>query len=107
MRWCCSCSGQRPRGLLAWLVLLTLCAWLLQVGSRAVIVTVGRVLLLMGTFGKIRAAFATIPTPVIGGMSLVVFGVITTMGISNLQVRRARCSWDASSSASPERSRWD
>lgn len=51
-----------------------------------VIVAAGCVLLLMGMFGKIGAAFATIPTPVIGGMLLVMFGVITAVGISNLQV---------------------
>lgn len=61
---------------------------MLQVGSRMVIVVAGCVLLLMGIFGKIGAAFATIPTPVIGGMFLVMFGVITAVGISNLQVRR-------------------
>ncbi|XP_039716797.1 solute carrier family 23 member 1-like isoform X2 [Pteropus medius] len=56
-----------------------------RVGSRMVIVAAGCVLLLMGVFGKIGAAFATIPTPVIGGMFLVMFGVITAVGISNLQ----------------------
>ncbi|KAG8523354.1 Solute carrier family 23 member 2, partial [Galemys pyrenaicus] len=56
-----------------------------RVGSRMVIVAAGCVLLLMGMFGKIGAAFATIPTPVIGGMFLVMFGVITAVGISNLQ----------------------
>ncbi|KAM7121236.1 solute carrier family 23 member 1-like isoform 3-T3 [Molossus nigricans] len=56
-----------------------------RVGSRVVIVTSGCVLLLMGLFGKIGAVFATIPTPVIGGMFLVMFGVITAVGISNLQ----------------------
>uniref|UniRef100_A0A8C5KY06 Solute carrier family 23 member 4 n=1 Tax=Jaculus jaculus TaxID=51337 RepID=A0A8C5KY06_JACJA len=56
-----------------------------RVGSRIVIVAAGCVLLLMGIFGKIGAAFATIPTPVIGGMFLVMFGVISAVGISNLQ----------------------
>ncbi|KAM8980375.1 solute carrier family 23 member 1 [Sarcophilus harrisii] len=56
-----------------------------RVGSRMVITAAGCVLLLMGIFGKIGAAFATIPTPVIGGMFLVMFGVITAVGISNLQ----------------------
>ncbi|XP_055979948.1 solute carrier family 23 member 1-like [Sorex fumeus] len=56
-----------------------------RVGSRMVIVAAGCVLLLMGMFGKIGAAFATIPSPVIGGMFLVMFGVITAVGISNLQ----------------------
>lgn len=53
-----------------------------------VIVTSGCVLLLMGVFGKIGAAFATIPAPVIGGMFIVMFGIITAVGISNLQVSR-------------------
>ncbi|XP_010614481.1 solute carrier family 23 member 1 isoform X1 [Fukomys damarensis] len=56
-----------------------------RVGSRRVIVVAGCVLLLMGVFGKIGAAFATIPTPVIGGLFLVMFGVISAVGISNLQ----------------------
>uniref|UniRef100_A0A673T0M4 Solute carrier family 23 member 1 n=1 Tax=Suricata suricatta TaxID=37032 RepID=A0A673T0M4_SURSU len=56
-----------------------------KVGSRMVMVAAGCVLLLMGVFGKIGAAFATIPTPVMGGMFLVMFGVITAVGISNLQ----------------------
>nr|XP_023495507.1 solute carrier family 23 member 1-like isoform X4 [Equus caballus] len=56
-----------------------------RVGSRMVIVAAGCVLLVMGVFGKIGAAFATIPTPVIGGMFLVMFGIIAAVGISNLQ----------------------
>lgn len=56
-----------------------------RVGSRMVIVAAGCVLLLMGVFGKIGAVFATIPTPVVGGMYLVMFGVISAVGISNLQ----------------------
>ena len=52
-----------------------------------VFVDAGCVLLVMGMFGKIGAAFATIPTPVIGGMFLVMFGIISAVGISNLQVR--------------------
>ncbi|XP_044637100.2 solute carrier family 23 member 1-like isoform X1 [Equus asinus] len=56
-----------------------------KVGSRMVIVAAGCVLLVMGVFGKIGAAFATIPPPVIGGMFLVMFGVIAAVGISSLQ----------------------
>lgn len=67
-------------------VLLSLGSLGVQVGSRMVIVAAGCVLLLMGMFGKIGAAFATIPTPVIGGMFLVMFGIISAVGISNLQV---------------------
>lgn len=47
-------------------------------------------MLLSGIFGKVGAMLASIPTPVIGGMFLVMFGVITAVGISNLQVTAVR-----------------
>ncbi|XP_054845212.1 solute carrier family 23 member 1-like [Eublepharis macularius] len=56
-----------------------------RVGSRIVIVAGGCVMLLTGMFGKVGAVFASIPTPIIGGMFLVMFGVITAVGVSNLQ----------------------
>ncbi|XP_041114403.1 solute carrier family 23 member 1-like [Polyodon spathula] len=56
-----------------------------KVGSRMVIVISGFLMILMGMFGKVAAIFTTIPTPVIGGMFFVMFGVITAAGISNLQ----------------------
>ncbi|KAI7802437.1 xan_ur_permease domain-containing protein isoform X1 [Triplophysa rosa] len=56
-----------------------------KVGSRMVIVASGFLMIIMGMFGKIAAIFTTIPTPVIGGMFLVMFGVITAAGCSNLQ----------------------
>nr|XP_015208735.1 PREDICTED: solute carrier family 23 member 1-like isoform X2 [Lepisosteus oculatus] len=56
-----------------------------KVGSRVVIVTSGILMIVMGTFGKIGAIFTTIPTPVIGGMFLVMFGVISAAGVANLQ----------------------
>ncbi|XP_073506309.1 solute carrier family 23 member 1-like isoform X2 [Phyllobates terribilis] len=56
-----------------------------KVGSRMVIITGGVLMLLLGVFSKIGAVFATIPTPVIGGMFLVMFGVIAAVGMSNLQ----------------------
>ncbi|XP_051580560.1 xan_ur_permease domain-containing protein [Myxocyprinus asiaticus] len=56
-----------------------------KVGSRMVIVASGFIMIIMGVFGKIGAIFTTIPTPVIGGMFLVMFGVITAAGVSNLQ----------------------
>lgn len=43
-------------------------------------------MILLGMLGKIGAVFTTIPTPVIGGMLMVMFGVIAAAGISNLQV---------------------
>ncbi|XP_011233548.1 solute carrier family 23 member 2 isoform X4 [Ailuropoda melanoleuca] len=79
-----------------------------RVGSRMVMVAAGCLLLLMGLFGKIGAAFATIPTPVIGGMFLVMFGVITAVGISNLQEAwRREASWcGIKSRRSLRRLRW-
>ncbi|XP_070843718.1 solute carrier family 23 member 1-like [Chaetodon trifascialis] len=56
-----------------------------KVGSRTVILLSGIFMILMGMLGKIGAIFSTIPTPVIGGMLLIMFGVITAAGISNLQ----------------------
>lgn len=51
-----------------------------------VIVAGGVIMIIMGLFGKIGAVFSTIPTPVTGGMFLVMFGIITAVGVSNLQV---------------------
>uniref|UniRef100_A0A8D0DNY2 Solute carrier family 23 member 1-like n=1 Tax=Salvator merianae TaxID=96440 RepID=A0A8D0DNY2_SALMN len=56
-----------------------------RVGSRMVIVAGACVMLLTGMFGKVAAIFASIPTPIIGGMFLVMFGIITAVGVSNLQ----------------------
>uniref|UniRef100_A0A8B9ZBA9 Solute carrier family 23 member 1 n=1 Tax=Buteo japonicus TaxID=224669 RepID=A0A8B9ZBA9_9AVES len=56
-----------------------------KVGSRTVIVAGACAMLLGGIFGKVGAMLASIPGPVIGGMFLVMFGVITAVGISNLQ----------------------
>uniref|UniRef100_A0A8C4VJR8 Solute carrier family 23 member 1-like n=1 Tax=Gopherus evgoodei TaxID=1825980 RepID=A0A8C4VJR8_9SAUR len=56
-----------------------------RVGSRIVIVAGGCVLLVIGMFGKVGAVFASIPTPLIGGLLLVMFGIITAVGVSNLQ----------------------
>lgn len=61
-----------------------------QVGSRAVILLSGCIMVLMGMLGKIGAIFTTIPTPVVGGMFLIMFGVITAAGISNLQVKKKK-----------------
>ncbi|XP_061495439.1 solute carrier family 23 member 1-like isoform X2 [Rhineura floridana] len=56
-----------------------------RVGSRMVIVAGACVMLLTGMFGKVGAMFASIPTPIIGGMFFVMFGIITAVGVSNLQ----------------------
>lgn len=51
-----------------------------------VIVASGVLMVVMGVFGKAGAIFTTIPSPVIGGMFMVMFGVISAAGVSNLQV---------------------
>uniref|UniRef100_A0A8C9YRA1 Solute carrier family 23 member 4 n=1 Tax=Sander lucioperca TaxID=283035 RepID=A0A8C9YRA1_SANLU len=56
-----------------------------KVGSRMVIVASGVLMVAMGVFGKVGAIFTTIPSPVVGGMFMVMFGVISAAGVSNLQ----------------------
>uniref|UniRef100_A0A672GUQ5 Solute carrier family 23 member 1-like n=2 Tax=Salarias fasciatus TaxID=181472 RepID=A0A672GUQ5_SALFA len=56
-----------------------------KVGSRMVIVAGGALMVIMGVFGKVGAVFTTIPSPVMGGMFMVMFGVISAAGVSNLQ----------------------
>lgn len=51
-----------------------------------VIVVSGILMVVMGVLGKAGAIFTTIPSPVMGGMFIVMFGVITAAGVSNLQV---------------------
>ncbi|KAF3854546.1 hypothetical protein F7725_022601 [Dissostichus mawsoni] len=53
--------------------------------SRMVIVASGVLMVVMGVFGKVGAIFTTIPSPVVGGMFMVMFGVISAAGVSNLQ----------------------
>jgi nucleobase transporter 1/2 len=58
---------------------------LTRVGSRRV-VQIGAVLMLgLGVFGKFGALFTTIPQPIVGGMYCAMFGMITAVGLSNLQ----------------------
>lgn len=46
----------------------------------------GVLMVVMGMMGKVAAIFTTIPEPVMGGMFIVMFGVISAAGVSNLQV---------------------
>lgn len=46
----------------------------------------GVLLVIIGMMGKVAAIVTTIPTPVMGGMFLVMFGVIFAAGVSTLQV---------------------
>ncbi|KAI0213897.1 Solute carrier family 23 member 2 [Lamellibrachia satsuma] len=57
-----------------------------NVASRRVFESTGVLMIIFGTVGKISGFFATIPDPVIGGVFMVMFGMITAVGILNLQM---------------------
>lgn len=42
-------------------------------------------MLFLGLFSKLGALFITIPEPIVGGVFCVMFGMITAVGLSNLQ----------------------
>ena len=56
-----------------------------KVGSRRVIQYAAVILLCIGVVSKVGALFVTIPDPIIGGIFSVMFGIITAVGLSNLQ----------------------
>nr|XP_055035422.1 solute carrier family 23 member 1 [Misgurnus anguillicaudatus] len=56
-----------------------------KVGSRRVIQYGAGIMLILGTIGKFTALFASLPDPVLGGMFCTLFGMITAVGLSNLQ----------------------
>ncbi|XP_064614436.1 solute carrier family 23 member 1-like [Liolophura sinensis] len=56
-----------------------------KVGSRRVMQVAGITMLLLGCLGKFGALFVTIPTPVVGGMFMITFGMVASVGLSNLQ----------------------
>lgn len=43
------------------------------------------VVMTVGIIGKIGALFVSIPDPIVGGVFMVMFGMISAVGISNLQ----------------------
>jgi len=58
---------------------------LTRVGSRRVVQLGAMIMLALGLFGKFGALFTTIPQPIVGGMYCAMFGMITSVGLSNLQ----------------------
>jgi len=56
-----------------------------KVGSRRVVQWGAMVVMTIGVIGKIGAVFVSIPDPIVGGIFMVMFGMITAVGISNLQ----------------------
>ncbi|KAG2468946.1 solute carrier family 23 member 2 [Polypterus senegalus] len=56
-----------------------------KVGSRRVIQYGAVFMILLGTIGKFSALFASLPDPVLGALFCTLFGMITAVGLSNLQ----------------------
>jgi len=56
-----------------------------KVGSRRVMQVGAGIMLVLGVLGKFGALFVTIPNPVVGGVFMVMFGMVTAVGVSNLQ----------------------
>ncbi|EDO43651.1 predicted protein [Nematostella vectensis] len=56
-----------------------------KVASRRVVQAAAIVMLVLACLGKFGALFVTIPDPIVGGVFMVMFGMITAVGISNLQ----------------------
>jgi nucleobase transporter 1/2 len=58
---------------------------LTRVGSRRVVQMGAAVMIVLGMVGKFGGLFTTIPLPVVGGMYCAMFGMIASVGMSNLQ----------------------
>ena len=54
-------------------------------GSRRTFVCAGFIIMLTGVMGKLGAVLSCIPAPVIGGVNIAGFGMITSLGISYLE----------------------
>lgn len=42
------------------------------------------IMMIQGVFGKLGAIFILVPDPVVGGMFLIMFGMITAFGFENI-----------------------
>ncbi|MCR1786093.1 purine/pyrimidine permease [Nocardioides carbamazepini] len=58
---------------------------LTRVASRYVVMLGAVVLIVLGFFAKFAAAVATIPSPIVGGLYMVTFGIIASIGFSTMQ----------------------
>lgn len=58
---------------------------LTRVGSRRVVQCGALLMVGLATIGKFGALFTSIPQPIVGGMYCAMFGMITAVGLSNLQ----------------------
>jgi nucleobase transporter 1/2 len=59
---------------------------LTRVGSRRVVQAGATLMLVFGALTKFGALFTTIPQPIVGGMYCAMFGMIASVGLSNLQL---------------------
>lgn len=57
---------------------------LTRVKSRFVVATAGVILVLLGLFPKFAAVIASLPTPVLGGAGIAMFGIVAASGIKTL-----------------------
>lgn len=55
-----------------------------KVASRHVVIISGIIMMLLGIFPKLGALVASIPSPVLGGAGIVMFGVVAASGIKTL-----------------------
>lgn len=55
-----------------------------KVASRHVVIISGVIMMLLGIFPKLGALVASIPSPVLGGAGIVMFGVVAASGIKTL-----------------------
>ena len=58
---------------------------LTRVGSRRVVQAGAALMIVLGVVAKFGALFTTIPQPIVGGMYCAMFGMIASVGLSNLQ----------------------
>ncbi|EDV23954.1 uncharacterized protein TRIADDRAFT_26265, partial [Trichoplax adhaerens] len=56
-----------------------------RVGSRAVVQCGAVIMIILAIISKFGAIFASVPNPIVGGVFLVMFGLVTSVGLSNLQ----------------------
>jgi uracil-xanthine permease len=58
---------------------------LTRVASRAVVIIGAVLLVVLGLVSKVGAVVATIPSPIVGGVYMALFGLIAAVGLSNLR----------------------
>lgn len=58
---------------------------LTRVGARRVVQAGALIMIVLGMVSKFGALFTTIPQPIVGGMYCAMFGMISAVGLSNLQ----------------------